>query len=245
MLPALRRNGKLAAYLAIASVGACLAITLFVYFIPAMTHGMTVHEAIVPWIDSGDMNLGFGVRLDELALTMTLVVTGVGFAIFVYALGYMHDDESMGRFYGKFALFVFSMLGIVLSPNFFQTFVFWELVGASSYLLIGYYWKKHSAGEAAKKAFMTNRVGDFGFLLGILMVWTAVGNVTGTLDFDAAAGPDGQSGAGTPRPSSSAARRPPRSPASSCSPEPWARAPSSRCTSGCPTPWKARRPSRR
>ena len=185
VLPALRRNGRLAAYVAIASVGASLAITLFGYFIPAMVDGMAVHEGIVPWIHSGRMELGFGVRIDQLALTMTLVVTAVGFAIFVYALGYMHGDESMGRFYAKFALFVFSMLGIVLSPNFFQTFVFWELVGASSYLLIGYYWKKHSAGEAAKKAFMTNRVGDFGFLLGILVVWTAAGNLTGTLDFDA------------------------------------------------------------
>jgi len=185
--PTLRRNGKLAAYVAIASVAASLALTLY-YFVTAMTGGMTVHEAIVPWIDSGRMDLGFGVRLDQLALTMTLVVNAVGFAIFIYALGYMHGDESMGRFYAKFALFVFSMLGIVLSPNFFQTFVFWELVGASSYLLIGYYWKKHSAGEAAKKAFMTNRVGDFGFLLGILVIWTAAGNATGTLDFDALRG---------------------------------------------------------
>jgi len=184
VLPALRRRGRLAAYVATGSVGVCLAITLW-FFVTGMTGGFETHEAIVPWIHSGEMHLGFGVRLDELALAMTLVVTAVGFAIFVYAMGYMHGDESMGRFYGKFALFVFSMLGIVLSPNFFQTFVFWELVGASSYLLIGYYWRKHSAGEAAKKAFMTNRVGDFGFLLGILMVWTAVGNVTNTLDFDA------------------------------------------------------------
>ena len=88
----------------------------------------------------------------------------------------------MGRFFGKFALFAFSMLGIVVSPNFFQTFIFWELVGASSYLLIGYYWKKDSAGEAAKKAFLTNRVGDFGFLLGIMMIWTAVGY---SFDFEA------------------------------------------------------------
>jgi NADH-quinone oxidoreductase subunit L len=122
--------------------------------------------------------------VDALALAMTLVVTGVGLAIFVYAMGYMHGDPSMGRFYAKFALFVFSMLGIVLSPNFFQTFVFWELVGASSYFLIGYYWTKHSAGEAAKKAFLTNRVGDFGFLLGILMVWSAVGHFTGVYTFD-------------------------------------------------------------
>ena len=113
---------------------------------------------------------------------MTLVVTGVGSAIFIYALGYMKGDPAMGRFFGKFSLFVFSMLGIVLSPNFFQTFIFWELVGASSYLLIGYYWKKHSAGEAAKKAFLTNRVGDFGFLIGILMVWVAVHEVASPAD---------------------------------------------------------------
>ena len=106
-----------------------------------------------------------------------LVVTGVGLAIHVYSLGYMHGDPSKGRFFGKLSLFVFSMLGIVVSPNFIQTFVFWELVGVSSYLLIGYYWEKDSAGEAAKKAFMTNRVGDFGFLLGILIIWSARGHV--------------------------------------------------------------------
>ncbi len=143
--------------------------------------GFITHDAVVNWVLSDTFHVGFGARMDQLALTMTLVVTGVGLAIFVYALGYMHGDESMGRFYAKFALFVFSMLGIVVSPNFFQTFVFWELVGASSYLLIGYYWKKHSAGEAAKKAFMTNRVGDFGFLLGILMVWAGVGVFAGKI----------------------------------------------------------------
>ena len=185
VLPGLRRNGKLAALLSIGGVGAALAITVFAYFLPALSHGMTTHEALVPFLDSGQFHLEFGARMDELALTMTLVVTGVGFAIFVYALGYMHGDASMGRFYAKFSLFVFSMLGIVVSPNFFQTFIFWELVGASSYLLIGYYWKKHSAGEAAKKAFMTNRVGDFGFLLGILIIWTAVGNAANVLDFRA------------------------------------------------------------
>ena len=182
VFPAIRRNGKASALLAIAGVGAVFLITLS-YFVPALSGPYHTHECIVPFLDSGKLVLDFGVRLDQLALVMTLVVGGVGFAIFVYALGYMHGDESMGRFYAKFSLFVFSMLGIVLSPNFFQTFIFWELVGASSYLLIGYYWKKHSAGEAAKKAFMTNRVGDFGFLLGIMIVWTAAGNLVGTVDF--------------------------------------------------------------
>ena len=184
ILPALRKNCTLAAYVATASVAASFLITLLVYYLPALGAPFVTHEAIVDWMQTGRMNLEFGVRMDELALAMTLVVGAVSTAIFVYALGYMKGDEGTGRFYAKFAVFVFSMLGIVLSPNFFQTFVFWELVGASSYLLIGYYWKKHSAGEAAKKAFMTNRVGDFGFLLGILFVWTAVGNVTGMLDFE-------------------------------------------------------------
>jgi NADH-quinone oxidoreductase subunit L len=174
VLPPLRRNGRLAALLAIGSVLAGFVITLVSYFLPALSHGLTPSEGLVTWLSVGNVVIPFGTRMDELALVMTLVVTGVGSAIFVYALGYMHGDPSMGRFFGKFALFVFSMLGIVLSPNFFQTFIFWELVGASSYLLIGYYWKKHSAGEAAKKAFLTNRVGDFGFLIGILIVWTAV-----------------------------------------------------------------------
>lgn len=173
-VPTIRKRSNIAASLAIGSLLVGLGITLM-FFFEALGGHMPVYEHVVDWVRVDAAHIQFGTRLDNLALIMTLVVTGVGSAIFIYALGYMHGDESMGRFFGKFALFAFSMLGIVLSPNFFQTFIFWELVGASSYLLIGYYWKKHSAGEAAKKAFLTNRVGDFGFLLGILMVWSAVG----------------------------------------------------------------------
>ncbi len=183
-VPAIRRRGGAAAALAIAGVAGGFLLTTILWFIPQVMGRGATYEGIVDWVRVGDVVIPFGTRLDALALLMTMVVTGIGTAIFVYALGYMHGDPSMGRFYGKFSLFVFSMLGIVLSPNFFQTFVFWELVGVSSYLLIGYYWKKHSAGEAAKKAFLTNRVGDFGFLLGILMVWTAVGRATGVASFD-------------------------------------------------------------
>jgi len=185
-IPAIRKRPNFAASLSILAIGAGLAITLFHYFIPALGagHATGPAEKIVEWVripmtGRGDLVIGMGTRIDALATTMMLIVTAVGLAIHVYSLAYMAGDPSKGRFFGKLSLFVFSMLGIVVSPNFIQTFVFWELVGVSSYLLIGYYWEKDSAGEAAKKAFMTNRVGDFGFLLGILVVWSA----SGTFDF--------------------------------------------------------------
>jgi len=102
---------------------------------------------------------------------MMLIVTGVGGAIHIYSYGYMHEDRSMARFFACLSLFTFSMLGIVLANNFLMMFIFWELVGVSSYLLIGFWFEKPSAGDAAKKAFITNRLGDFGFLAGIIMVW--------------------------------------------------------------------------
>ncbi len=108
---------------------------------------------------------------------MLLVVTGVGGAIHIYSYGYMDDDRGMARFFACLSLFTFSMLGIVLANNFLEMFIFWELVGVSSYLLIGFWFEKPSAGDAAKKAFLTNRLGDFGFLAGILMVWGLLGSL--------------------------------------------------------------------
>jgi NADH-quinone oxidoreductase subunit L len=102
---------------------------------------------------------------------MMLVVTGVAGLIHIYSIGYMHGDPGYSRFFASLSLFTFSMLGIVLANNFLQLFIFWELVGVSSYLLIGFWYRKASAADAAKKAFITNRLGDFGFLLGILMLW--------------------------------------------------------------------------
>src|SRR5262249_16056179 len=112
-------------------------------------------------------------KLDTLSLMMMLVVTGVGGLIHIYSYGYMHDDPGFSRFFACLSLFTFSMLGIVLANNFVQLFIFWELVGVSSYLLIGFWFEKPSGGEAAKKAFITNRLGDFGFILGILMLFVA------------------------------------------------------------------------
>jgi NADH-quinone oxidoreductase subunit L len=110
-------------------------------------------------------------------MMMLLIVTGVGGAIHIYSYGYMHEDRSMARFFAFMSLFTFSMLGIVLANNFIMMFIAWELVGVSSYLLIGFWFEKPSAGDAAKKAFITNRLGDFGFLAGILMVWSILGSL--------------------------------------------------------------------
>ena len=134
----------------------------------------------VNWLSIGNLQIDFGLKLDALSLMMMLVVTGVGGAIHIYSYGYMDEDRSKARFFAFMSLFTFSMLGIVLANNFIEMFIFWELVGVSSYLLIGFWFEKPSAADAAKKAFFTNRLGDFGFLLGILVVWTALGSLNFT-----------------------------------------------------------------
>jgi NADH-quinone oxidoreductase subunit L len=128
-------------------------------------------ETSVNWLSIGSLHAEFGLKLDALSMMMLLIVTGVGGAIHIYSYGYMDEDPSKARFFAFMSLFTFSMLGIVLSNNFLMMFIFWELVGVSSYLLIGFWFEKPSAGDAAKKAFIVNRLGDFGFLLGILFLW--------------------------------------------------------------------------
>jgi NADH-quinone oxidoreductase subunit L len=137
-------------------------------------------EFTINWLDLGALQVDFGLRLDPLSLMMLFVVTGVGSLIHIYSIGYMKGDPGFSRFFACLSLFTFSMLGIVLSNNFLQMFIFWELVGVSSYLLIGFWFEKASAADASKKAFLTNRVGDFGFMLGILILWVTFHN---TLNF--------------------------------------------------------------
>src|SRR5437764_4131164 len=130
------------------------------------------------WIDlKPTFYVPFGFVLDDLAKTMLLLVTGVGSVIHAYSLGYMREDSGKSRYFASLSFFMFSMLGIVVANNFVMMFIFWELVGVSSYLLIGHWFERNSAAEAAKKAFLTNRIGDFGFMLGILMAWVATGSV--------------------------------------------------------------------
>src|SRR5207245_5066485 len=134
-------------------------------------------ESTATWLAVGDFQVQFALRFDPLSLLMLLVVTGVAGAIHIYSWGYMRDDPGFSRFFVCLSLFTFSMLGIVLSNNFVQLFIFWELVGVSSYLLIGFWFERPAAADAGKKAFITNRLGDFGFILGILLVWATLGSL--------------------------------------------------------------------
>ena len=129
------------------------------------------------WINLEALQIPIGTSIDALTKLMLLVVTGIGLLIHIYSVGYMKDDDGRSRYFASLSLFIFSMLGIVLSNNFVMMFIFWELVGVSSYLLIGHWFERPAAGDAAKKAFLTNRIGDFGFMFGILCVWLATKSV--------------------------------------------------------------------
>src|SRR6059058_5870610 len=133
------------------------------------------------WIDiSGTFKVPLGFTLDQLSKTMLVLVSGVGATIHIYSLGYMRDDEGKSRYFAALSLFMFAMLGIVLANNFVMLFIFWELVGFTSYVLIGHWFYRDAAADAANKAFITTRIGDFGFMIGILMLWMATGSVVFT-----------------------------------------------------------------
>jgi NADH-quinone oxidoreductase subunit L len=144
-----------------------------------------IDQAAFTWIASGDLQVPFALRLDPLSMVMILVVSGVGALIHLYSTAYMHDerDGEYARYFSYLNLFAAFMLVLVLAPNFLVMFVGWEGVGLCSYLLIGFWYQKKSAADAGKKAFIVNRVGDFGFLLGILILFSHYG----TLDFQALA----------------------------------------------------------
>jgi len=167
----LRRRGGLATAVSVAAAAALAALSLSLIF--------GGHEArfttSVEWLRLGDFSLSLGFLFDDLAALMLFVVSFVGFFIHLFSVGYMHDDKSRARYFGGLSIFMFSMLGIVLADNLFMIFIFWELVGFSSYLLINHYHEKQSAADASKKAFIANRVGDFGFLLGIILCYATYG----------------------------------------------------------------------
>src|ERR1700747_1739880 len=132
-----------------------------------------------PWITAGDFRAGFDLQIDHLTVVMLLVVTGVGWLIHIYSTGYMAHEGGYYRFFSSLNLFMFFMLTLVLAANYVLLFVGWEGVGLSSYLLIGFYFLRKSAADAGKKAFIVNRIGDFGFMLGMFLLFKAFG----TLDF--------------------------------------------------------------
>jgi len=152
-------------------------ITLFLC-IRLAAGGDDLEAASFSWINMGDaLQINIGLVLDDLSRGMMLIVTSIGFLVHLFSLAYMKDDADKSRYFAGLSLFMFSMTGIVLADNFIMMFIFWELVGASSYILIGHWFEKASAADAAKKAFLTNRIGDFGFMIGILLVWTLTGSI--------------------------------------------------------------------
>jgi NADH-quinone oxidoreductase subunit L len=141
-------------------------------------------KEIFDWVVSGNFHTVIGYQVDPLSIVMVLVVTGVSFLIHIYSVGYMHDDPGFTRYFTYLNLFVFMMLTLVLGNNFLLMFVGWEGVGLCSYLLIGFWYEKDSASNAGKKAFVVNRIGDFGFLLGMFLLFTSLGqHGVWTLDF--------------------------------------------------------------
>ena len=143
-------------------------------------------ETLYEWITGESFAFNIGFRVDALTSVMLLVITGVGFLIHVYSIGYMHGDEGYTRYFAYLNLFIFAMLILVLGNNYLMMFIGWEGVGLCSYLLIGFWYQKQSAIDAGKKAFIVNRIGDFGFLLGMFTLFAAFGTLDFASIFDAA-----------------------------------------------------------
>ncbi|MFH2050574.1 MAG: NADH-quinone oxidoreductase subunit L [bacterium] len=165
----LRWKEKLSAAWSIASILTSWVMAIIV-LIETLNRGGTPYEAFYPFINFPGLNLEIGILIDALTAVMLVVVTTVGACVEIYSVGYMHGDPRFSRFFAYLSLFLFSMLGLVLANNFFMIFIFWELVGLTSYLLIGFWFEKKSAADACKKAFITTRIGDLGFLVGLFLI---------------------------------------------------------------------------
>ncbi len=179
--PAYRQRESLIGLIAIG----CVAVPFFValaLFVPF--HGEPVLVHFFSWMAAGQLDVSFAYRIDQLSLLMTLIVTGVGALIHVYATGYMHGDDGYWRFFAYLNLFIFAMLNLVLGDNLVVLFLGWEGVGLCSYLLIGYWYTDLKNSEAASKAFIVNRIGDFAFLLAMFMLYRELGtlNFSGILE---------------------------------------------------------------
>jgi NADH-quinone oxidoreductase subunit L len=168
----LRRQGGIAAGVSLVAAAAVAGLAFELAFTGAR------FDASHAWFSLGGLDINFGFHYDDLAALMLCIVGLVGLCVHVFSLGYMRDDAAKARYFGGLSVFMFSMIGIVLSDSLFMIFIFWELVGFSSWLLINHWFERPSAAAAAKKAFITNRVGDFGFLLGIIFCYWAHGTVS-------------------------------------------------------------------
>jgi NADH-quinone oxidoreductase subunit L len=173
---------KLVGWIGCTSVGLSFLTSIIIFFqLSALPAGERVVQKIVfPWIMSGKFHVDIGFLLDPLSSVMILVVSGVGFFIHVYSVGYMAEDKGYTRYFSYLNLFTFFMLMLVLSNNFLLLYLGWEGVGLCSYLLIGFWYEKKSASDAGKKAFIVNRIGDFGFALGVMLIFWTFGSLNFT-----------------------------------------------------------------
>ncbi|TMQ49755.1 MAG: NADH-quinone oxidoreductase subunit L [Candidatus Eisenbacteria bacterium] len=170
---------KLASVIGVGSVGLAFAIALACFgdLLSLSPEQRRATQSLYTWIQTGDFRADVRLMLDPLSAVMMLVVTGVGFLIHVYSMGYMGHEKAYGRYFAYLNLFTFSMLTLVLADNFLLMFLGWEAVGLCSYLLIGFWYERPAAAEAGKKAFVVNRIGDWGFLLGIFLIFVTFGSV--------------------------------------------------------------------
>ena len=169
---------KPSAVFIVSLLGAAMVLSFAILW--SQVQGHPPYTRLIDWAAAGDFHLTMGYTVDRLTAMMLVIVTTVAFFVMVYTDGYMAHDPGYVRFYAYLSLFSSSMLGLVVSPNLVQVYVFWELVGMCSYLLIGFWYDRKPAADACQKAFVTNRVGDFGLLLGMLGLFWA----TGSFDFD-------------------------------------------------------------
>jgi len=182
-----RRLGKgFVSWVGPSAIGLSFLTSIFIFFelIGRPATERHFEKVVFDWVVSGSFQTVIGYQIDSLSILMALVVSGVSFFIHIYSVGYMHDDPGYPRYFTYLNLFVFMMLTLILANNFLLMFVGWEGVGLCSYLLIGFWFEKDSASNAGKKAFVVNRVGDFGFILGMFLLFTSLGkHGIWTLDF--------------------------------------------------------------
>ena len=165
-------ESEISGFLNVFGMGLCLLLSIFLIF----NLGNFNNQYVFSWININGISLDFSVMVDSLTAIMLVVVSGISFLVQIYSIGYMHGDKSYTIYFSFMALFTGSMLGLVLSRNILQLFIFWELVGVSSYLLIGFWHERSSAAAAAKKAFIMTRLGDFGFLFSIIYLFNLDSN---------------------------------------------------------------------
>jgi len=182
--PLVKPGARISGYLAIAAIGGSLALSVWTLISVMQQANHVIAVPAITWLSIGDFSVRIGILMDSLTAVMLVVVTLVSLMVQIYSQGYMHGDPGYHRYFAWMSLFTMSMLGLVLANSLLMMFVFWEMVGLSSYLLIGFWFQKPSAANAAKKAFIVTRLGDFGFLAALLVLYAN----TGTFDIVALRG---------------------------------------------------------